>query len=224
MSNQFAYAIRSLHKHPAVALTVILTISLGIGASTAMFSVTNAVLMQPLPYRNSDRLVVASGELRKRGVTDLPLSDPDFIDLRNGAKDRFEDLAAVMTGRMLLPQSDGTLEQVRFALVTPNFFELLGGSIIAGRDFVDADAGTQLAAQSGAAIVSHGYWQRRYGGDTSILGQENPTGGRAGPKIAGVLDPRFELLLPPRLNVERMPDIWFAARVTYDNAQRKTFT
>lgn len=74
VANQPRYAIRALRRSPAFALTTIVTIALGVGASTAIFSVVDAVLLKPLPYRDPDRLVLAYGEMRKRDVTDLPLS------------------------------------------------------------------------------------------------------------------------------------------------------
>src|ERR1700740_2530009 len=92
-----AFAGRTLRKSPVFALTAALTIALGVGASTAIFSVANAVLLRPLPYRNPDRLVVACSDLRKRNVRDFPLSNADFIDLREGTKSAFDDLAGVFT-------------------------------------------------------------------------------------------------------------------------------
>ena len=79
-----AVAARVLRKSPVFALTAALTIALGVGASTAIFSVTNAVLLRPLPYRDPGRVVVACSDLRKRNVRDFPLSNADFIDLREG--------------------------------------------------------------------------------------------------------------------------------------------
>src|SRR5713226_3230188 len=132
------YAWRTLRKSPVFALTAIVTIALGIGATTAIFSVTNAVLLRPLPYKNPDRLVVAWSELTKRSVTDWPFSNANFFDLRSGTQAMFEDVAAVSTGRTIWIQ-DGRPEQVRVAAVTPNFFRLIGAKIAFGRDFSEAD-------------------------------------------------------------------------------------
>jgi predicted permease len=231
------YGARMLIKNPGFTLIAIITLGLGIGANTAIFSVANAVLLRPLPYANPDRLVFADVEMRKRGVKDWRFSNTDFIDFRKAAKTTFEGIAGVFTGRTTMSREDGTLEQISFAWVTPNVFRLLGAKIAFGRDFAEADGEpqpSQLPDQqaSGApgaqaspplptfAILSYSYWQQRYGGSTAILGKRMLGGGTGGPLIVGVLAPEFELLLPPRLNEERTPDIWYAARLTYDTANR----
>src|SRR5262249_34625950 len=111
--SDLSYAARTLRKTPVFTITAAVTIALGIGASTAFFSVANAVLLRLLPYKQPDRLVFAISDMRKRNVKDFPLSNASFIDLRNGTKDVFEDLAAVLTFRNVVPRADGTLEQVR---------------------------------------------------------------------------------------------------------------
>jgi putative ABC transport system permease protein len=85
MIRDFAYAWRTLRKSPAFAVTAVLTIALGIGASTAIFSVVNAVLLKPLPYPQPERLAILWGELRNRGVMNFPFSPPDFDDVRSSA-------------------------------------------------------------------------------------------------------------------------------------------
>ncbi len=232
---EFAYTARTLWKSPVFSATVIVTIALAIGANTAIFSVMHAVLAEPLPYKDSQRLVLGYGDLRRRNVKDLPLSNADYFDLRNGTTTSFEDLGAVFTGKQLLPQEDGTPEQVRWASVTPNFFRLMGEKIVAGRDFSDSDGQPPPPAPNGGganaqapkvptfAILSYEYWQRRYGGSTAALGQSLGIGGPGEAQIVGVLAPRFELLFPPSQGVERLPDVWYSARLVYDNAKRKEF-
>jgi putative ABC transport system permease protein len=225
------YGARMLLKNPAFTVIAVITLALGIGANTAIFSVANAVLLRPLPYKNPDRLVLGVAELKQRNVTDWPFSNVDVFDLRNGAKTTFEDIASVNTGRRIMPREDGAPEQVRVASVTPNFLRLLGAKIAVGRDFTEADGQPQPQQADGAtaaqapplptiAILSYEYWQRRYGGNTAILGKGMSSGGSGGPQIVGVLAPGFELLLPPKLNSERLPDVWFAARLSYDTANR----
>ena len=230
----FVYAGRMLRKAPVFAVTAVATIALGIGASTAIFSVANAVLLRPLPYRDADRLVVAAADMKKRDVKDFPFSNADYFDLRDGAQRSFEEFGAVRTNRAVLPRDDGTPEQVMFAGVTTNFFQLMGAGIVAGRYFEAADGEPQPApppasAQGAAptppprlptiAILSYEYWQRRYGGNRAILGH-GLLGAKGGPRVVGILAPGFELLFPPSSNVDRLPDIWTALRLPYDNANR----
>jgi hypothetical protein len=100
------YAARTLRKNPAFTLTAVLTIALGIGASTAIFSVVNAVLLQPLPYGKAERLMVIWGDLRNRHVVDFPFSPPDYDDLRKDAT-TFDAFAAVATFRQPLSSESG---------------------------------------------------------------------------------------------------------------------
>lgn len=234
LTKDLLYAFRMLRKSPAFAATAVVTIALGIGASTAIFSVTNSVLLRPLPYKAPDRLVLACSDLRRRNVKDFPLSDADFLDLSNGAKSAFDEFGAVNTGRGLVNQADGTPEQVRFAGVTTNFFRLMGARIEFGRDFQDSDGLPQPSppppgARRDAppppqlpvyAILSHAYFEWRFGGNTSVIGQALPIPGGPRPTVAGVLSSGFELLFPPEANMEQFPDIWFAARIAYDTANR----
>jgi predicted permease len=232
-----SFAIRTLRRSPVFTLAAALTIALGIGASTAIFSVTNAVLLRPLPYRDPERLVVMYMDLRARNSLGMPMSNENYVDIRDGSRGSFEDMAAFRTGRAVTPAKDGTPEQSRFAVVTVNFFRLMGATVALGRDFEDADgrpqpppqnpqAGGAPAAQGPpplpvVAILSHEYWQRRYGGDPKVIGQRIDGGPR--PEIVGVLAPGFELLFPPGTNVEQRPDFWIANRLTYNPANRHQF-
>ena len=234
MLKDLSYAFRTLRKGPIFTITAIVTIALAVGASTAIFSVTNGVLLRQLPYRDPDRLVLACSDLQKRNVKDFPLSNVDFLDLRNGAKNNFEDFAALTTFRATLPGLDGTPEQVRAAAVSTNFFPMMGGAIIAGRDFQDSDGtpqppqpapGNTAAAPPPLptmAILSNQYFQQRFGGDRSIIGKALPVSANFGPAptIVGVLAPGFELLFPPQANVEQFPSLFLAARIPYDVANR----
>src|SRR5437660_4671515 len=230
---ELAVAGRTLLKSPIFALTAALTIALDVGASTAIFSVTNAVLLRALPYKDPDRLVIAASDLRKRNVRDFPFSNEDFIDMREGTTDACPDLAGVFTFRNILLKDDGTPEQVRSAVVTTNFFRLVGAKIVLGRDFTDADGMPQPPAPPGAqpgvptapplpivALLSYEYFQRRYGLNPSVLGQVMVTNGPFRPQIVGVLAPGFQLYFPSAANVEPVPEVWLASRLGYDNANR----
>src|ERR1700704_2272050 len=196
-----AFAARTLRKSPVFAVTAILTIALGIGASTAIFSVTNAVLLRPLPYKNPDRLAFVISDMRTRNVKDFPFSNADFLDLRNQTTGVFEEVGAVLTNRGTLPRDDGAADQVRFANVTTNFFHMMGAKVVRGRDFTDADGLPQPTPPPGAApgmpvtrlpamvILSHHIWQRRFGGRTDILGKPLQNNAPGNTVIVGVLGP-----------------------------------
>jgi predicted permease len=221
------YAVRMLRSSPVFALTAALTIGLGIGAATAIFSVANAVLLHPLPYRQPGRLVLALSDMTRRGVKDWPFSAADYFDFRNGTRGTLEDAAAVFTFQQVMPRNDGMPEETHFAVVTSNFFRLMGARILAGRNFQDADGLPQPPPTAGTpsappvppvAILSYAYWKRRYGGDPSIFGKVFT---KPNPVIAvGVLAPGFELLFPPNLNVAEQPEVWICGHFSYDVAHR----
>lgn len=234
MLQNLKIAVRVLLRSPLFTLTAVVTIALGLGASTAIFSVTQAVLLQPLPYSDPNQLVIAGMELRQRHVRDLPFSNADFIDLREGTKDSFQDMGGVFTDRIVIGREDGTPEQVKIAVATTNFFRLMGAGIALGRDFNDQDGIPQPAQQPGAqeqqtrlpfiAILSYEYFQRRYGGNAAILGHAMVTGRPFSPLVVGVLKPGFQLYFPPEASQEASPDIWLANRLGYDAADRNSFS
>jgi predicted permease len=230
MLRDLSYAIRTLRKSPVFFVTAAGTIALGIGASTAIFSVTHAVLLQPLPYKDPDRLMLACGDMRKRNVKDFPWSNAQYFDFRDTAKTSFEDFAVVRTGRATIPRDDATSVQVKVAAISPNFFRMMGGRVALGRDFNDSDGTPQPATTPNqaagapppprlpiAAVLSYDFFKRRYGADPSVLGR---TIFPNGPTVVGVLAPGFELMFPPDANVEQSPDYWTAARMAYDAANR----
>jgi putative ABC transport system permease protein len=229
-------AIRVLARNPLFTIVSVLTIALGVGTSTAIFSVADAVLLRPLPYRDPGKLVIAVMELRRRNVKNLPFSNADFIDLREGTKSVFSDMAGVFTGRLIAPRADGTPEQLRWAIATTNFFSLTGARILYGRDFNADDGVPSPQPPPGAApgtgppqlpqvaILSYEYFMRRFGGNQAVIGQTMQFSGRPGPIIAGVLAPGFRLYFPPDADEEAAPDIWMANRLGYDASDRNGFS
>jgi predicted permease len=212
-----AYAVRLLRKSPAFTLTAVATIALGIGASTAIFSVTNAVLLRPLPYRNPDRLVLA----------DTAFSNALYFDLRDTTKPAFEDVAAVMPYRAVVPREDGSAERITKGWVTTNFFRMMGARIAFGRDFTDEDGqphgdpGPVFPWPEGrAAILSYEYFARRYGANPAVVGRDLPASAQARPRIVGVLAPGFRLYLPNGTTSDPSPDVWIANYRGYDAAHR----
>jgi predicted permease len=227
------FAGRTLRKSPVFALTAAITIALGVGASTAIFSVTNAVLLRPLPYKNPDQLVIIPTDMRNRGVKDFPWSNANFIDMREATKNEFQGLAGVFTFPITLTGEDGMPERVHAGVVTTNYFRLVGAGIAFGRDFTDDDGqpqppppapGTQPAATPERlpimAIISYEYFQRQFGSNPSVIGQSLNKGKPFSPRIVGVLAPHFQIYFPPSSDLEAAPDIWLANRLGYDAAQR----
>jgi len=233
------YAWRTLRSNPAFALTAIITLALGIGASTAIFSVVNAVLLRPLPYGDAGRLTLIWGDMVKRDVKDFPFPPGDLPDLRQQAT-LFQEMGGVGTFKQPLVGDGGEPEQVNVAGVTENMLTVLRARILLGRNFNASDA-TPLPPPPQAApgapppapavgpdgqpplvaswILSYGFWQRRYGGDRNVIGKMVDVGnGRA--EIIGVLAPEFELLFPPSTDVERNPDIYTALRIDFATASR----
>jgi putative ABC transport system permease protein len=230
-----AFAGRTLRKSPVFALTAAITIALGVGASTAIFSVTNAVLLRPLPYQNPDQLVIIPTDMRNRGVKDFPFSNANFIDLRDATKNEFQGLAGVFTFPFTLTGEDGTPEQVHMGFVTTNYFQLVGAKIALGRDFSDDDGqpqppppapGTQPATPPQRlpliAIISYEFFQRQFGSSPAVLGQSLNKGKPFSPRVVGVLAPHFQIYFPPSADLESAPDIWVANRLGYDAAQRNS--
>jgi putative ABC transport system permease protein len=229
-------ALRILRKNPVFAAIAVLTIALGMGASTAIFSVTNAVLLQPLPdYKDPGRLLIAGADLRKRNVHDIAFSNADFIDLREGTQGQFSDMAAVETFKMVVPRENGVPEQIAAAVVTSNFFDVMGSRVLYGRDFTPADGTPQTTAPPATAggpppppapqmaILSYEYFMRRYGGNRAILGHSMQFTGRPGPIVVGVMEPGFRLYFPPSISEQAAPDLWVANRLSYDAANRNAF-
>ncbi|HVE78433.1 MAG TPA: ABC transporter permease [Gemmatimonadaceae bacterium] len=228
------HAARGLRRTPAFALVATLTLALGIGASTAIFSVVNAVLLRPLPYADPDRLVLVWGELRTRNLPDFPFSPPDYQDLRQEAT-LFQEFGAVSPFQQGIGGDGEQPEQVRGAGVTTNLLSMLGARVAVGRPFVADDALPQPgAAQGGNAppaaapdapqlpaivILNPGFWRRRYGGDPAIVGKSIDFGGQRA-QVVGVLAPGFELLFPPVSRVDAVPDIFVAMRLDFENASR----
>src|SRR6202162_2118896 len=108
--NDLKYAVRTFLTSPVFSIPAIVTLALGIGASTAIFSVTNAVLLRPLPYKDPHRLVVIGGDLRTRNIFDERESYENYADLRNATTAVFEDMAGVATFRGIVPRQDGSPE------------------------------------------------------------------------------------------------------------------
>src|SRR5262245_43602919 len=161
------YGARMLLKRPGFTLVAVVTLTLGIGANTAIFSVVNAVLLRPLPYAEPERLVWLWGNVRG-GTSRASVSPPDFLDYREQNRS-FEQLGAFYSpGISVNLTGDGEPERLRGSAVNANYFDLLGVKPALGRAFV---AEEEAAGRSQVVILNHGLWQRRFGADPAIIGK-----------------------------------------------------
>jgi predicted permease len=162
------FAVRQLVRSPGFTAVAVLTLGLGIGANTAIFSAVNGVLLRPLPYPDPDRLLTLWGHHPSIGRETASL--PDFIDWRKARS--FSGMAA-WNNTAFTVTGTGDPEVVSGAMVTPNYFRVLGAPIPLGRDFRDEEA--RRAAR--VVVLSQGYWQRAYGGRPDVVGRQITLGG-----------------------------------------------
>src|SRR5579862_2680141 len=158
------YGVRSLIKNPGFATVAILTLALGIGANTALFSVVNGVLLKPLPYPQPDQLVAIHES--KVNFPQGSISYPNFRDWQHG-NHTFAAMA-IARGSGFTLTGRGEPEQVRAGLVTSDFFRLLGVQPLLGRNF---DAGEDEIGAAPVAMVSEGFWVRKLDASPAIIGQ-----------------------------------------------------
>jgi putative ABC transport system permease protein len=159
------YGLRTLTRSPGFAIVAILTLALGIGANTAIFSVVDAVLLRPLPYRSPNQLVQLWTTESSPGS--FPLTGADFLDWR-AQNHSFEDMAVYTYQENFNASGAGDPERVTGVEVQSNFFGLLGVRPIFGRDFL---AGEDVAGKNHVALLSYGFWQRHFAGDRGALGR-----------------------------------------------------
>jgi putative ABC transport system permease protein len=158
------YAIRLLLKRPGFAAVAILTLALGIGATTAIFTVVNAVLLSPLPFRDAERLVEV--RIISKNGEGFPLPDADFLAWRS--QNQTSDAVAVYDAGPVTLTGDGVPERIGAAIVTDRFFDVLGARPLLGRVFQEGDD------KPGAAklvVLSHSFWMRRLRGDPGVVGR-----------------------------------------------------
>ena len=178
--------LRMLRRSPAFTLIAVLTLAVGIGANTAIFSVLRSVLLRPLPYANPEQLVQIWTDHRALGRAEPEwLAPPDFIDLRDGNK-TFSAMAAY-GGWGPDITSSGDPESLTGMTVSGNYFSLLGASPAAGRLLSMAD---DDAAATPVVVISHALWARRFGSDPSIIGRQVTLSGNPW-TVVGVLTPDF---------------------------------
>jgi putative ABC transport system permease protein len=213
------YAVRSLIKRPSFTAIAVITLALGIGANTAIFSVVNATLLRPLPFTDPDRIVMAWGYLPKLAHTSdkFPSSAGNYLGLQKQTQ-TLQRLAAFRQWSWQLTHA-GDPEQLQGVRVSGNFFEALGARPALGQTF------TSEQDQEGAspvAIISHRLWQREFSGDKSVIGKSLTLNGRT-VAVVGVMPPDFEFPgganMIPGLQFATRNDVWMP--LAMDGEERK---
>jgi len=200
------YGLRMLLKSPGFTAVVVLTLALGISVNTMIFSGVNAVLLRPLPYDDSDRNVYVWATNRQQGWDRISASIPDFVDWRDQNK-VFEALAAFFHRNYHLIGGDEP-QRVLSYHISASLFPILGVKPVLGRAFLPAE---DQPASERVAILRHGLWQRRFGGDPSLIGQTITLDGESF-TVIGIMAPDFwfptkdvELWVPLRVNAMQLP-------------------
>ena len=170
--SDFRYAIRSIIKRPAFTAIALVTLALGIGANSAIFSTIHALLINPLPFPAQDRVVAIWDKNPSRGVEHNEVAMANYLDWRAQSQS-FEQLALERWWSTNLTAGD-TPERVQGFLVTANFFDVLGVKPILGRNFLEEE---NQPGKDAVAIITHSVWQRRFGSDPNIVNKTITTNG-----------------------------------------------
>jgi predicted permease len=201
-----------LRTRPGFAAVAVLTLALGIGANTAIFSTVNGVLLRPLPYPESGNLVTFWGTAPEKRLPVVNYPDGMFVFFHQRNR-VFESLAAYSSGGVSL-SGDGEPERVATAWVSPDFFTVMSQVPIAGRAFLLEDG---ARGRNNVAVLSHALWRRRFGGDRNLVGRSILVGGQP-TVVVGIMPPGFdfpersEMWLPQVINAETVDD-WYLSTV-----------
>ena len=196
MLKDLHFAIRTLLKRPGFLFIAISTLALGIGATTAMFTVVNSVLLRPLDFPQPDRIVILEAVNPRLGITDSNMSAPDVVDWQQQGQS-FEQIAGFITWGGFLATGDET-ERVRAAGVSPEFFPLLRTAALSGRTIQPGDVQADSAP---VMVISYGLWQRRFGGAADVVNSSVTLSGVKN-TIVGIM--------PAGFNYPADTDLWTA--------------
>jgi predicted permease len=201
-----SYSVRVLIKNYAFTIVVIATLALGIGANTAIFSFANGILLRPLPYPQSERLVVLDETALKRGIDSMSVSYPNFLDWQEQNK-VFEDIGIYFGASRFALSGAGEPVEVRGFYISHGLFEILRVSPQLGRTFT---ANEDRPDEDAVVILGNNLWQRNFGGDPNIIGRKITISNRAR-TVVGVM--------PPGFRFPQVSDMWVPVALT-----TKTFT
>jgi predicted permease len=196
------YAVRTLAKTPAFLLVSVMTLALGIGGNIAIFTLVNAVLWQPLPFPQPERLVRIFDDLNGGGSRDIGMSVPEFYDLSQHS-DVFEQVSALLIGSSALTGGE-RVEKVEFVGTTPSYFEMLRANAALGRTYKQSD---WVPGYFDGVVISDALWKRQFGSDPHVIGRRIRAD-EDGYTIIGVMPPEFR---HPVKIVNGEVEIWGAA-------------
>jgi putative ABC transport system permease protein len=208
--SDFRYALRSLFKQPGFAAVVVITLALGIGASTAIFSVVNAVLLRPLPFPNSDRLQVVWGNYRALNIERLPAKAAEYEDYAR--QNQVFDSVAAYSNHSFSLTTGSEPERIRGTYVSANLFPMLEAQAAAGRVFT--------ADEQHAVVLSDSFWQRHFAGDRNVINQ-NITLDNESYTVVGVMPPSFQFPHPSFLRGEPA-DVWLPLTYTPEQVTKRS--
>src|SRR5215207_208949 len=160
------YGARILLKQPGFTLVAVITLALGIGANTAIFSLVNSILLRPLPFREPDRVVRLIQASPKLGLPSWGVSQADFAAYRDQNRS-FESVALYNRGAVNLT-GEGEPERVPITNVTADFFKVFGVNPLLGRSFIE---GEDAQGKNGVCVIGYAFWQRRFGGAPNVVGR-----------------------------------------------------
>jgi putative ABC transport system permease protein len=207
------YALRMLAKSPSFTAIAVLALALGIGANAAIFSVVNAVVLRPLPYKSPNELVWLWGTNPQSEIAKETASYPDFNDWRQQAQS-FSAMAGFTASSAILGGGDGEAERLRAGFAAGDLFSVLGVEPMIGRKFLEEE---NVTGKNRVVLLSHALWQRRFGGDARIVGEQitinnNPH------TVIGVLPPTFQDPLPEQ---SARLEMWLPLGVTEQMQQAR---
>ena len=191
------YGLRSLLKRPGLTLIAVITLSLGVGANVAIFSIVHSVLLRSLPYEDPDRIVTLWENNTKEGIPRDDVSPANFLDLRE-RQQAFSEIAFANPNSLDYVGGEEP-EVLRAAMVSQGFFQVFGAGAYYGRTFLPEE---YEAGKNQVVMLSHGSWQRRFGGDKNIIGKTLTLDGLP-TTVVGVMPPSFRLYL-----FDREEEIW----------------
>jgi putative ABC transport system permease protein len=200
LTQDVRYGVRMLARHKAFTGVAVLTLALGIGANTAIFSVVNELLLRPLPYRDAERIVML-WEVSPGGRRQNSTSRANFRAWR-AQSTSYENVAAFTDQRFNLT-GDGEPEELSVQMATPELFKVLGVDPLLGRTFLPEDG----EMRSAVAVLSYGLWQRRFGGQTGVIGQPVTLNGIKF-IVIGVMPADFQFHIKQRSGTGRPAELW----------------